>query len=91
MLANLYEFPNVAGNLTKAEIETILKTWNLEAKQIKKQGNCRHIFSHLELEMVGYRVLVGQNNVAFLWVEKQELLEKYAIPGAFAKFHESLF
>lgn len=91
LLANLYEFPNVAGNLTKAEIETILKTWNLEAKQIKKQGNCRHIFSHVEWEMVGYRVLVGQNNVAFLWVEKQELLEKYAIPGAFAKFRESLF
>lgn len=90
LLANLYEFPNVDKNLNKKEIEEILKKWNLQEKKFKKIGTHHHIFSHVEWDMVGYKVLVEAINDEFIWVEKQEILEKYAIPGAFSKFREKI-
>lgn len=90
LLANLYEFPNVDGKLTKKEIEEVLKKWNLEASKIEKAGAHHHIFSHVEWDMVGFKVLVNGINEKFIWVEKQEIVEKYAIPGAFARFREKI-
>ncbi len=90
LLANLYEFPNVDKKCTKKELKDILKDWNLEAKEIQKVGTHRHIFSHVEWDMVGFKVFVENINREFVWVEKQELLEKYPIPGAFSKFREKM-
>lgn len=90
LLANLYEFPNVEGKLAKKEIENVLKDWNLKAKKSEKVGTHHHIFSHVEWDMVGFKVLVESTNDEFVWVEKQELLEKYPIPGAFSKFREKI-
>lgn len=90
LLANLYEFPNVEGKLVKEEIEEVLKNWNLQAKKIQKAGTHHHIFSHVEWDMVGFKVSAENMNDKFIWVEKQELWEKYAIPGAFSKFREKL-
>lgn len=90
LLANLYEFPNVDKKLEKKEIEGILRKWNLQGKKIEKVGTHHHIFSHVEWDMIGFKVLVKSMNDEFIWVKKQELLEKYAIPGAFAKFREKI-
>lgn len=90
LLANLYEFPNVDKKLTKNEIQEVLQKWNLEVSKIEKAGTHHHIFSHVEWDMVGFKVLVNKVNEEFVWVEKQEILEKYAIPGAFAKFREKI-
>lgn len=90
LLANLYEFPNVDGKLVKKEIEEVLEKWNLKAKKSEKVGTHHHIFSHVEWDMVGFKVLVESTNNEFVWVEKQELLETYPIPGAFAKFREKM-
>lgn len=88
LLANLYEFPNVDGKLTKEQMEMVLQGWNLEFKKIEKVGSHHHIFSHVEWDMVGYKVLVKAINQEFIWVERQELFEKYAIPGAFSVFRD---
>lgn len=86
LLANLYEFPNVDGILKEKEIRSVLKKWNLVGKEILKAGEHRHIFSHMEWEMVGVKVSVEKENEAFIWARKEEILEKYAIPGAFSRF-----
>lgn len=91
LLANLYEFPNVDGKLTKKEIEKVLQDWKLQVKSVEKVGTHHHIFSHVEWDMVGFKVSVENANDEFIWVEKQELWEKYAIPGAFSKFREKLW
>jgi len=90
LLANLYEFPNVDGILKEKEIRNVLKKWNLVGKEIVEAGEHRHIFSHVEWEMVGVKVLVEKENEQFIWAKKEEILQKYAIPGAFSKFCEKL-
>ncbi len=90
LLANLYEFPNVDGILNEREIQNVLKRWDLVGKEISRVGEHRHIFSHVEWEMVGIKVLVEKENEMFIWASKEEILEKYAIPGAFSWFCEKL-
>lgn len=90
LLANLYEFPNVDKKYTKKELEDVLQNWNLQVKKIEKVGTYHHIFSHVEWDMIGFRVFVEKTNQEFVWAEKQELLEKYPIPGAFSKFREKI-
>lgn len=86
LLANLYEFPNVDGILNEKEIQHVLKRWNLVGIEISETGEYRHIFSHVEWEMVGVKLLVEKENEEFIWATKEEILEKYAIPGAFSRF-----
>lgn len=90
LLANLYEFPNVDGKLSIKEIQNVLAKWNLVGKKPQKAGTHHHIFSHVEWDMVGFKVSVEKVNDAFFWVDKQEILEKYAIPGAFVPFREKV-
>ncbi len=90
MLANLYEFPNVDGKLTKQQIAIVLKDWSLEFKKMEQVGSHHHIFSHVEWDMIGYKVLVEKVNQEFIWVERQELFEKYAIPTAFSMFRDRI-
>lgn len=90
LLANLYEFPNVDGKLSRKEIKTVLQKWQIEGKRLEKVGTHHHIFSHIEWDMIAYKIVVANINEQFLWVEKQELLEKYPMPGAFSKFRDKL-
>lgn len=90
LLADLYEFPNVDKKCTKKELEDVLQNWNLQVNKIEKLGSYRHIFSHVEWDMIGFKIFVKNANQEFVWVEKQELLEKYPIPGAFSKFREKV-
>lgn len=90
LLANLYEFPNVDEKLSNKQIENLLSDWKLQVRRIEKVGTHHHIFSHVEWDMVGFKVIVENVNKEFLWVEKQEILEEYAIPGAFSKFREKM-
>lgn len=91
LLAGMYEFPNVNENLKVEEVKKIVKEkWKLEMKDIKKMKNHKHIFSHIEWKMIGYQVNVEAENTQFLWVKKESLFEKYAIPGAFASFRKEI-
>ena len=90
LLANLYEFPNVDGKINEKEIKNILQKWSLTANKIEKIGIHHHIFSHIEWEMIGYRIQVKKKNQEFYWVKKEEIFEKYPIPGAFTPFRDKM-
>lgn len=90
LLANLYEFPNVDKKITRKEIKSILQNWFLTGEQAEKIGVHHHIFSHIEWDMIGYKVKVNDTNQEFIWVEKEEILEKYPIPGAFVPFRKKI-
>lgn len=90
LLANLYEFPNVLEYKTKAEIEKLLKDWNLSKIEIQELGSYQHVFSHVEWNMLGYHIKVDNKNMEFHWVEKEELENQYAIPTAFQYFKEKI-
>lgn len=90
LLANMYEFPNIDKKITKKEIKTILQNWSLTANEVEKVGTHHHIFSHIEWDMIGYKVQVSHTNQEFIWVDKEEMLEKYPIPGAFVPFRKKI-
>lgn len=90
LLANMYEFPNIDKKIDKKNIKAVLENWGLIGNQIEKIGTHHHIFSHIEWNMVGYKIQVSHKNKEFEWIEKEEILKKYPIPGAFMPFRKKM-
>ena len=90
LLANMYEFPNINQKIHKKEIEAILRNWGLVGIKIEKIATHHHIFTHIEWDMVGYKVQVTHINQEFIWTEKETILEKYPIPSAFLPFRKKM-
>ena len=82
LLYQMWEFPNYEGHLTEQE----LKMMYPNLKSIQKIGSHRHIFTHIEWELVGYHITVEDEIQDFLWKTVDEICENYAIPGAFQAF-----
>ncbi len=90
LLANMYEFPNVSQKLTKKQIEEVLQHWNLKGGKPEKIGTHHHVFSHIEWDMTGYKIKTTNKSDVFIWKSKAEILENYAIPGAFVPFRDKM-
>lgn len=90
LLANMYEFPNSVQKLTKKQIEEVLQDWNLKGGKPEKIGTHHHVFSHIEWHMTGYKIKATNKNNMFIWKSKEEILENYAIPGAFVPFRDKM-
>ena len=54
--------------------------------------NAKHVFSHLEWHMTGYRVPVAPcpAPAGFVWAQKDQLESVYAVPGAFRVYRDVL-
>ena len=88
ILANLYEFPNILGEVTEQEIPQILKQWNIQFKNLKMKKSAKHIFTHIEWDMIAYEIEVKNKNTIWTWVTEQEMEKQYPLPTAFKKLHE---
>lgn len=89
LLANMYEFPNAKGKMTLQEITEKVQSWNLMSEEIKEVGKHKHVFSHVEWNMIGYEIKIRNKNKKFIWVNAKELEEKYALPTAFAFYKKN--
>lgn len=58
LLAGLWELPNMEGKLTLEELEQRLEQFGLEEYDIELLGRAKHIFSHIEWNMLGYHVII---------------------------------
>ena len=87
LLAGLYELPNKEGHLTEEEALEYSKQIGLSPLRIQKLGEGKHIFSHVEWQMIGYRIRVDELEKVctekMLFVHPEEIQEKYPIPAAF--------
>ncbi len=88
LLAGLYELPSLEGHLSPDELMDRLPALGLEAAGAVAVEEARHIFSHVEWDMTGYIVeLAGRPETeTLLFVEKDELRDRYALPTAFRAF-----
>lgn len=90
LLAGLYEFPNIEGHLTEAEVLNLVEEKQLIPLHIKKLQAAKHIFSHVEWRMIGYAVKVAaleeekQGNMLF--VDQKETEDIYTIPAAYSAY-----
>lgn len=85
LLSGLYQLPNIDGFHTEDELLNILKDDGLRPKGITFLKDAKHIFTHIDWYMKGYRVEVAEETERYLWVTEDELNTAYPLPTAFKK------
>lgn len=85
LLAKMWEFPNEPGVLSVDEVKSRY------GDNVTFLGSAKHIFSHIEWNMMGYRVDMAKKNSdpSLIWVKKDGMAD-YAIPSAFGYFKKKL-
>lgn len=97
LLSKLYEFPSLDGRKGMEEIRELFQG-TVEEDDIEPLGEAKHIFSHIEWHMQGFRILLtkqGRRRAEELFPgvffpERESLGETYAIPGAFSYYREKI-
>ncbi len=96
LLASLYEFPSAEGHLTPEEVSwEVMRLLGEESAasremEIQPAGTAKHIFSHVEWHMTGYRIKLKAGSCPFLLAERQELRDRYPIPNAFLAYTKQI-
>ena len=85
LLASLWEFPSVLGNLDEAGVSLVLAQMGLSAQTVEPAGSAKHIFTHIEWDMKGYFADVTGENDDLFWADAAAF-DAAAIPTAFKKF-----
>lgn len=87
LLASLYQFPNLEGYINEGQIRALLENMGADIRKIETAGEAKHIFSHVEWHMKGYRIfLKGTIPKMYLSVDKEEIRTKYPLPNAFSAY-----
>lgn len=94
LLAGLWEFPNIDKSLSIPKLEELLKKENIEDYSLELLGEGKHIFSHIEWHMIGYRVILPSKDSELFedlqWYSKEEIARDCAIPTAFKAYSSQL-
>ncbi|MBQ1902100.1 MAG: A/G-specific adenine glycosylase [Lachnospiraceae bacterium] len=94
LLAGLYEFPNQETYMTKKQVVEYVEKHGFDPVRIEKLEDAKHIFSHVEWHMKGYRIHVASideiDNAKDYFVDLDEVSKNYALPSAFQKYAEAL-
>ena len=88
LLASLWQFPNVLGHLEPEAAMTQLEHMGLHPRQLKRQLERSHIFTHIRWEMRGYFVEVAQPGGDYVWMTEETVESEAALPTAFRQFWE---
>jgi A/G-specific adenine glycosylase len=88
LLPNLWEFPNEEDHLTIEECEKYLKKWDMSIQKIQPLPKSKHIFTHIEWDMIGYHVFFNSidDKLEITWSTKNDIKEKFSIPSAFKTY-----
>ena len=89
LLAGLYEFPNLEGHLSEEEILIWVKSQKISPIQIEKIEEAKHIFTHLEWHMKGYKIRIEEieeESDSMIFLRQKEIQESYSLPSAFERY-----
>lgn len=90
LLAGLWQFPDVEGELElPAAIETVEK-WGIQVRNVTRQLEKKHIFTHILWNMRGFYMEVRTKCSQFSWLSLQEIEENAALPTAYRQFWEAM-
>lgn len=93
LLAGLWELPGAESWLTKDQVIIEATHFGVqEIIKIKELKRGRHIFSHVEWQMKGFKLEVPAFEAlpGFRWANARELRDEFALPSAFRPFSEYL-
>ena len=88
LLAGLWQFPNVSGWLEVPQALSMAEEWGLVPREIFRQLERSHIFTHIRWDMRGIYMEVAEPAGGFVWLTADEIEEKAALPTAFRQFWE---
>ena len=88
LLAGLWQFPNVPGKLETEEALAAVEEMGLRPREILRQVERKHIFTHIIWDMRGIYIEVAETGSSFRWCTGEELDTQAALPTAFRQFRE---
>ena len=88
LLAGLWQFPNVPGKLETAQALDAMQGLGIHPREIIKQIERKHIFTHIRWEMRGIYLEVAEETENYTWLTAEQIDEIVALPTAFRQFWE---
>ena len=88
LLAGLWQFPNVSGKLTMAQALAAAASMGLTPREIYREAEKKHIFTHIQWNMRGIYLEVSAPAGSFRWCTPAEIDKEAALPTAFRQFWE---
>lgn len=90
LLAGLWQFPNTDGHLSMADALAWLEARGIHPKELLRQEDKKHIFTHIIWNMQGLYLEVSNCGGDFRWLTPQQIREQAALPTAFRQFWEEI-
>ena len=90
LLAGLWQFPNTEGKLEVPQAMAYLEEQGLRPREVLRQLERKHIFTHISWEMRGIYVEVMERAEKYTWLSADEIRANAAIPTAFCQFWEEM-
>lgn len=88
LLAGLWQFPDVPGKLDIHGAIGAVEENGLRIKQIYRQVEKKHIFTHVKWDMCGVYMEVAEPSGKFIWRTAEEIETEAALPTAYRQFWE---
>ena len=88
LLASLWQFPNCKGKLETAAALEKAEDLGLRPRQLRRQVERSHIFTHIRWDMRGVYMEVAECGGGFVWMTADEIEKEAALPTAFRQFWE---
>ncbi len=85
LLAGLWSFPMADGHLTEQNAADLF-----HADSAESLGKVKHIFTHVEWHMTGYRIDCKEFSQEYVWVTPEEIETLFSVPTAFKHFKNKL-
>ena len=90
LLADLWQFPNVAGHLSADEAVAWAEERGLHPRNVEKSIDRNHIFTHIRWDLRGWFLEVDAAAGDFTWLTLDEIDTQAALPTAFRQFREEI-
>ncbi len=89
LLAGLWQFPNLPGKLDADMALLTAEKMGLHPKDIFRQVDKIHIFTHIQWNMRGIYLEVSEQNSKYRWLTAEQINAEAALPTAFRQFWEA--
>ncbi len=88
LLAGMWQFPNCPGKLSAANASERLESMGLQPREVLRQLDRSHIFTHIRWDMRGFYMEVAECSGDFTWLTAEQIEKDMALPTAFRQFWE---
>ena len=87
LLAGMWQFPELPGIW---ELPKVLKNMRLPVRDVLRQTEKHHIFTHIEWKMRGFYLEVAETDTDYTWFTREQIETVAALPTAFRQFWEEI-